>query len=61
MAEILVVASKIKKYVREKAGFNTSSEILDVMSRKVEQLCQEAIEKARADGRKTIKARDLEG
>lgn len=61
MAEILVVASKIKKYVREKAGFNTSAEILDVMSRRVEQLCQEAIEKARGDGRKTIKARDLEG
>lgn len=61
MPEILVVASKIKKYVREKAGFNTSAEVLEVMSRKVEQLCHEAIEKARADGRKTIKARDLDG
>lgn len=60
MADILVVASKIKKYVREKAGFNTSSEILDVLSRKVESLCNEAIDRARADGRKTIKSRDLD-
>ncbi len=60
MADILVVASKIKKYVREKSGFNTSSEILEEISKKVEQLCLGAIEKARADGRKTVKGRDLQ-
>ena len=60
MADVLVVASKIKKFVREKASFNTSAEIMDVLSRKVEQLCLEAIEKARADGRKTVKGRDLQ-
>jgi histone H3/H4 len=59
MANILVVASKIKKLVREKAGFNTSAEVLDVLSQRVENLCAAAIEKARADGRKTIKGRDL--
>ncbi len=60
MADILVVASKIKKLIKEKADFNTSGEALEVLSRKVEQLCQTAIEKAKADGRKTVKARDLE-
>lgn len=60
MADILVVASKIKKLVREKSGFNTSAEILDVLSQRVENLCLAAIEKAKADGRKTVKGRDLE-
>jgi histone H3/H4 len=60
MADIMVVASKVKKFVREKAGFNTSAEILEVLSRKVEKICLDGIEKAKADGRKTVKARDLE-
>ena len=59
MAEILVVASKIKKLVREKAGMNTSAEALETLSQKVEQLCVEAIDRARADGRKTVKSRDI--
>ncbi|HET6466620.1 MAG TPA: hypothetical protein VFH55_13500 [Nitrospiria bacterium] len=60
MADILVVASKVKKFVREKSGFNTSGEILEVLSQRVEKLCLDAIEKAKADGRKTVKSRDLE-
>ena len=60
MADILVVASKIKKLVREKAAFNTSAEVLEVLSQRVENLCTAAIEKARADGRKTVKGRDFE-
>jgi histone H3/H4 len=59
MADILVVASKVKKFIREKSGMNTSAEILEELSRKVEQLCLEAVEKAKADGRKTVKGRDL--
>jgi histone H3/H4 len=59
MADILVVASKVKKFVREKSGMNTSVEVLEGLSQKVEQICLEAIEKARADGRKTVKGRDL--
>jgi histone H3/H4 len=60
MADILVVASKIKKLVREKSGFNTSAEVLEALSQRVESICASAIEKARADGRKTVKGRDLE-
>lgn len=59
MADILVVASKVKKFVREKSGMSTSAEILEGLSQKVEQICLDAIEKARADGRKTVKGRDL--
>ncbi len=59
MSEILVVSSKIKKFVREKAGFNTSAETLEAISQRVEKICADAIERARSDGRKTVKARDI--
>ena len=59
MADLLVVASKVKKFVREKAGFNTSAETLEALSQRVEKLCMEAIDRTRADGRKTVKARDI--
>jgi len=59
MSEILVVASKIKKLIREKSEFNTSGEFIEELSQKVEKLCLQAIEQARADKRKTVKGRDL--
>ncbi len=59
MAEILVVSSKIKKFVKEKSEFSTSGEFLEVLSHRIENLCLEAAARARADKRKTIKARDL--
>ncbi|HLG22913.1 MAG TPA: hypothetical protein VI382_08850 [Candidatus Manganitrophaceae bacterium] len=59
MSDILVVSSKIKKFVREKSEFNTSSEFLAALSQRVEKICLEAIERARMDKRKTVKERDL--
>ncbi len=60
MADILVVASKVKKYIKDKADFNTSGKMLEVLSKKLEGLCDQAIEKARQDGRKTVLDRDIE-
>jgi len=57
--EILVVASKLKNYIREKSGMNTSASALGVLSERVRQLCDQAIENARNDGRKTVKDRDF--
>ncbi len=59
MADILVVSSKIKKFIREKSEFNTSAEFLQALSQRVEKLALEAIERAKADKRKTVKERDL--
>lgn len=59
MSDILVVSSKIKRLVRDRAQFNTSGEFLVELSRQVENICLEAIEKTRNDKRKTLKARDL--
>lgn len=58
--DALVVASKLKNYIREKSGFNTSSAVVAVLSDKVRKLCDEAIEKTKADKRKTVMDRDFE-
>ena len=58
--EVLVVVSKLKTYIREKAGMNTSSGVAAVLSNEVRRLCDEAVERARADGRKTVMDRDFQ-
>lgn len=59
MADVLVVTSKVKKYIKEKAQYNTSAETVDVLSKAIEILCNRGIESAKADGRKTVMARDI--
>jgi histone H3/H4 len=57
--EVLVVASKLKKYVQDSAGMNTSQAVMSVLSEKLRRLCDEAAENARQDGRKTLMDRDF--
>jgi histone H3/H4 len=59
MAEVLVVTSKVKKLIREKGQCNTSAETIDQLSKAVEALCAKGVESAKADGRKTVMARDI--
>ncbi|ACY16297.1 hypothetical protein [Haliangium ochraceum] len=57
--EILVVASKLKKYIRERSGMNTSDTLLPVLSAHLRVLANQAIRHAAQDGRKTVMDRDL--
>jgi len=59
MADILVVTSKVKKHIKEVGGCNTSAETVAVLSAAVEKLCRKGVESAKADGRKTVMARDI--
>ena len=59
MSSVLVVTSKVKKFIKEQSSLNTSSETIDVLSKAVEQLCKKGIESAKADKRKTVMARDI--
>jgi len=59
MAEVLVVTSKVKKFIKDSGDCNTSAETIDQLSKAVERLCQKGIERAKADGRKTVMARDI--
>ncbi|MFQ5597207.1 MAG: hypothetical protein ACE5GK_04075 [Nitrospiria bacterium] len=56
---MLIVSSKVRQFVRDKAQFNTSSEFLEALSKHVESLCLDAIERARTGKRKTLKERDI--
>ncbi len=57
--DVLVVASKVKKFIKEKGGCNTSAETLDVLSTAVRALCMRGIDSAKNDKRKTVMARDI--
>jgi histone H3/H4 len=56
MADMLVVRSKIKDYVKD---MNVSGDFSDALSKKCETLIKEAIERAKANGRRTVQSRDL--
>ncbi|MCB0356792.1 MAG: hypothetical protein KDD40_07275 [Bdellovibrionales bacterium] len=58
-ADTYVVTSKVKKLIKEQGGCNTSAETIDVLSEAVKKLCVKGIESAKADGRKTVMARDI--
>jgi len=57
--EVLIVASRLKDYVRARAGYNTSDGVLEPLSEIVRTICDEAIRNARREGRKTVLDRDL--
>jgi histone H3/H4 len=57
--DVLVVVSKVKDYIKAKADMNTSDSVKDLLSEKVRQLCDDAIDKARSEGRKTVMDRDF--
>jgi hypothetical protein len=57
--DVLVVVSKLKHYIRQTAGMNTSDDVVEPLSDRLRIWCDDAVERARADGRKTVMARDF--
>jgi hypothetical protein len=57
--EILVVASRLKDYVRAKSGYNTSDGVLEPLSDLVRRIADEAIQNAERAGRRTVLDRDV--
>jgi len=57
--DILIVASKLKAYIRARSGMNTSGDVMAVLSDRVRDLCNEAIRNAAMDERKTVLGRDI--
>jgi histone H3/H4 len=58
--EILIVASKLKQYIKDKHDMNTSANVMEILSRHVRRLSDRATDKARSEGRKTVMDRDFE-
>jgi hypothetical protein len=59
--EILVVASRLKAYVRSQSGYNTSDNVLPILSAALRKICDEAVENARRSERQTVMDRDVPG
>lgn len=57
--EVLVVASKVKKFIKDEAGLSTSAQAIDQLTVRVQAACDKAIEKAKSDKRKTVMDRDF--
>ena len=57
--EVLIVASRLKDFVRDESGFNTSDRVLEPLSEIVRQVMKRAIDNAARDGRKTVLDRDI--
>ncbi|MCP4411648.1 MAG: hypothetical protein GY808_03640 [Gammaproteobacteria bacterium] len=57
--EVLVVASKLKKYIRTTSGMSTSANVAPALSDTIRNLCDQAVENAKADRRKTVMDRDF--
>lgn len=59
MSEHLVVVSKVKKHIKQKAGMNTSAAVMDELTKIVEKEIDKAIRNAQTDNRKTVMERDF--
>lgn len=57
--EILIVASKLKQYIKDKHDMSTSANVMEILSHIVRRHTDDAVEKARSEGRKTVMDRDF--
>jgi len=57
--DILVVASKVKKYIKDRGDMNTGASVMDVLTKHIMAICDRSIESARLAGRKTVLDRDI--
>jgi histone H3/H4 len=58
IGEVLIVASKVKKMIKEQSGLNTSQQVVEQLTARVQDLCLKAIKSAVEDKRKTVLDRD---
>lgn len=57
--DMLIVVSKMKKYIRDRSGMNSSDAVAEALGDHVRNICDEAIRAATRDGRKTVLDRDV--
>lgn len=58
--DILIVASKLKQYIKDKYDLNTSANVMEALSHIVRRHTDRAVQKAKSEGRKTVMDRDFE-
>lgn len=58
-SENLVVASKVKAYIKTTAEMKCSASVIDALSEKIREMCDRAIENAKSARRKTVQGKDF--
>lgn len=53
---MIIVKAKIKSVV---SGYNVASDVAEALNTRVEEMLKKAVERAEANGRKTVMAKDL--
>ncbi len=54
----MLVQSKTREYIKSK-GLNTGGDALDALEKKLVKIIDEAIERAKANNRKTLMGKDI--
>ncbi len=57
--DILVIASRFKEFIHEQSEYSTSAAVMNVLSDHLRHIAMQAIDNARADGRRTVMEQDL--
>jgi hypothetical protein len=57
--DILIVVSKLKKYIKDRSGMSCADAVTDVLSEHVRAICDESIRAAGRAERKTVLERDV--
>ena len=57
--EVLIIASRLKEYIRATSGYNTSDRVLEPLSEIVREVCDRAVRSAAAAERRTVLDRDI--
>ncbi len=57
--ESLIVVSKVKKFIKEKYGFNTSSSFFEPLNADIHKAISGAVEHTKSTDRKTVMGRDF--
>lgn len=57
--EILIVQSKVRDYIKGQGDFNIAGDVMEALSGRVGRLLDDAVRRAKDNGRKTVKGRDV--
>jgi histone H3/H4 len=57
--ETLVIASKVKNYIKSTSEMKCSAAVIDVLSDKVREMCDAAVASAQVAKRKTVQDKDF--
>ena len=57
--EMLIVKAKLKEYIKSIGDFNVSADFYEEFNKKVAELVKLSVGRTKANGRKTVAARDV--